>query len=176
MKRRTGIILAAAAALSITAAGMGTARAYFTTYALVRGGFPIKVGDRTEITETFSNWTKHLQITNEAGSEPVYVRAKAFCGDAYTLEYVDESGKWSLGEDGFYYYSDIVNGGETTEELQVKILDVPVDIKDPLEFNVVVVYESTPVQYDADGNPYADWSVTLESFSTGAESETGGGE
>ena len=103
MKKRMCTFLAAAAAAGVLAAGMGTAHAYFTTYVAVRGGFPIEMGDRTEITETFSNWVKHVRIANEAGSEPVYIRAKAFCGSAYDLVYVDESGRWSLGEDGYYY-------------------------------------------------------------------------
>ena len=29
-------------------------------------------------------------------------------------------------------------------------------------FNVIVVYESTPVLYNADGSAYADWSFTLD--------------
>ena len=165
MKKRMCTFLAAAAAAGVLAAGMGTAHAYFTTYVAVRGGFPIEMGDRTEITETFSNWVKHVRIANEAGSEPVYIRAKAFCGSAYDLVYVDESGRWSPGEDGYYYYDGIVNGGEVTEELQVRIENVPEDITDPTSFNVVVVYESTPVRYDEAGNPYADWSMTLDSGS-----------
>ncbi len=36
------------------------------------------------------------------------------------------------------------------------------------EFNVVVVYESTLVLYDKDGNPYADWSNVLTSYEEGA--------
>ena len=29
-------------------------------------------------------------------------------------------------------------------------------------FNVVVIYESTPVMYREDGTPYADWNVVLD--------------
>lgn len=91
-------------------------------------------------------------------SEPVYIRVKAFCGSEYSLVFSDESGKWTPGEDGYYYYSDIVNGGGTTDELLVKIENVPEDVTDADSFNVVVVYESTPVLYREDGTPYADWN------------------
>ena len=47
----------------------------------------------------------------------------------------------------------------------MRIENVPEDITDPTGFNVVVVYESTPVRYDEAGNPYADWSMTLDSGS-----------
>lgn len=170
MKKRMSTFLAVAAVAGVMAAGMGTANAYFTSYVEMVGGFPIEMGDMTEITETFSNWTKYVRISNAAGSEPVYIRARAFCSSAYELVYVDESGRWSLGDDGFYYYDSIVNGGEETAELQVRIENVPEDITEPTSFNVVVVYESTPVRYDEAGNPYADWSRKLDS---GSMDETG---
>ena len=81
----------------------------------------------------------------------MYIRAKAFCGSAYDLVTWMNPADWSLGEDGYYYYDGIVNGGEVTEELQVRIENVPEDITDPASFNVVVVYESTPVRYDEAG-------------------------
>ena len=30
-------------------------------------------------------------------------------------------------------------------------------------FHVAVIYESTPVRYNADGTPYADWDEVLNS-------------
>ena len=48
---------------------------------------------------------------------------------------------------------------EETAVLKIQILHVPEeDVKQGTNFNVVVVYESTPVLYDEDGNPYADWT------------------
>ena len=76
------------------------------------------------------------------------------------MVYSDASGKWTPGEDGYYYYADIVEGGQTTEPLDVKIENIPEDAKD---FNVIVIHESTPVQYDEDGKPYADWNIKLDS-------------
>ena len=70
------------------------------------------------------------------------------------------------GSDGYYYYTPIVNAGETTTILKVLIGNVPEDVKEGDEFNVIVIYETTPVQYREDGTPYADWSVKLTTGTT----------
>ena len=160
--KRLNYVLCAAVLVLVLSMGIGSAWAYFTTYAEARGGYTIELGGKTELREEFSAWTKHVAITNAPDSVPVYIRAKAFCGSQYELVYMDESGKWSPGADGFYYYSDPVAGGETTAELQILIDNVPVDVNTGDSFNVIVVYESTPVQYHADGTPYADWNVVLD--------------
>ena len=49
-----------------------------------------------------------------------------------------------------------------TEELTVTIKNVPEDVEPGTDFNVVVIYESTPVLYDSDGNPYADWTAKVD--------------
>ena len=146
----------------IAGASIRSAWSYFTTYATAKGGYIIHLGDETEITEEYSDWTKKIQIKSEADSEPVYVRAKGFCSE-YDLVY-SGSDKWSPGEGGWYYYSDIVKGGEVTDVLEVQIKDVPkgTDTEEGDNFNVIVVYESTPVLYDSDGNPYADWTKTVD--------------
>ena len=78
--------------------------------------------------------------------------------------------------------ANILNGGESTQDpLIIEINDVPVDEADGAEagdnFNVVVVYESTPVQYDANGDPFADWSIQLDKVTTPEElSQVKGGE
>lgn len=165
MKKRiidTNIFLISLAVVMILSAGIKDAWAYFTTYARAEGGYTIKLGHDTEIEEEFSNWIKKITIHNKDNSEPVYVRVKAFCGKEYQLVYSDASGKWSKKSDGYWYYSDIVYGGKRTEPLSIKIENVPTDITDPAEFNVVVIYESTPVRYDKNGNPYADWSAKTD--------------
>lgn len=164
MKKRS-IFLAALAAVMIAAGSVGSAWAYFTTYAEAQGGYPISLGDETTVEEEEpTDWTKHVFITSKEDSEPVYVRVKAFVGSNYTLTYSDANGKWIPGEDGYYYYVDILEGGQQTEQLDIKIKDIPEDAKD---FNVIVIYETTPVQYDENGNPYkadeADWNIKLDS-------------
>lgn len=129
--------------------------AYFTANTRVKGGYTIHQGATTSIDESFSNWTKHVTITNQKGV-PVYVRARAY--SAFELQY--KGAGWQGREDGWYYYQSPVEEGKTTGALDVKIEKRPV-AEEETSFNVVVVYESTPVQYDASGNPYADWEMDL---------------
>ena len=56
-----------------------------------------------------------------------------------------------------------MNGGEQTDELDIKLSNIPDSAVAGDSFTVVVVYETTPVLYNEDGTPYADWSVTLDS-------------
>jgi hypothetical protein len=120
------------------------------------------------VEETVVNWVKYITITNEGDGQSVYVRATAFAGSQYLLTYSDGSGSWTPGSDGYYYYQDILAPGESSEQLLVRIDNIP---EDAVDFNVVVVYESTPVLYDADGNPYADWDqkVVLSTEEGGVE-------
>lgn len=163
--KHKNIFLAVTACMLILSAGAGSAWAYFTTYVEAGGGYAIQLGSQSTVDETLDSWTKHVTITNDAASGPVYVRTKAFAGSQYPLEYSSESGKWTEGKDGYYYYSDILDSGEAAEVLDIKINDVPAnptESEDGESFNVVVVYESTPVCYKEDGTAYADWSNLLD--------------
>lgn len=168
MKKRN-LRVAAAAASVLTASlvltsGLRNAWAYFTTNTNAEGGHAvILAGEVTTIDEEFSfnDWTKRLVVTNtDETGRSVYVRARAFSGDLYPLAYGGTG--WEAGDDGYYYYGEILDAGGSTQELLVEIQGVPEEVTDPESFNVVVVYETTPVQYDAEGNPYADWQLILE--------------
>lgn len=169
-------VLALAAVCAVASAGIGKTWSYFTTYTEAAGGYPIQLGDRTDITEDFTEWTKHVTIANEPGSEPVYIRAKAFCGSQYTITYSGEGWTWNE-EDGYYYYNYAVEGGKSTESLNLKIDGIPEDPEDLERFNVVVIYESTPVKYHEDGSAYTveetDWDEILD---TGSTESSGGAE
>ncbi len=164
MKRRKLLILGAFALVLVLGTCIGTAWAYFTTYSEAQGGFPLRMSRHREITvdERFSQWTKRISLQSSEDSVPVVVRARVFAPTMLEVTYRDESGKWSLGEDGFYYYSDVLHGGESTEVLFARIGDVPIAPEDGDSFDVVLVYESTFVHYMPDGTPYADWSVRKE--------------
>lgn len=160
------VLLAMTACMLILSAGAGSAWAYFTTYTEARGGYAIQLGSQSTVTETLDRWTKHVTVTNDAASGPVFIRAKAFAGSQYELVYSSGTGKWTEGADGYYYYSDIVEAGGSTEEaLDIRIDNVPDDVKDGDHFDVVVVYESTPVVYK-DGEASADWNAELVTGST----------
>lgn len=172
------VVMIMLVALSAT---VGTTNAYFTTYATAKGSVQVSLNENTEIEEEFGNFTKSLTVTNNGGRD-VYVRAKAFGDSIYPISYSSD-GNWVQGDDGYYYYATnsftfapnkatggiILKAGEsTTPSLNVKINNVPStdDIKNgaivPSEsFNVVLIYETTPVLYD-DGTPYADWNNVLE--------------
>ncbi len=158
--KKTKYLLTLLAAGTILTAGIGQAMAYFTTYVEAEGSFTIKLGDETTIIENFENWEKELIVGNEEGSEPVFIRAKAFYApDTLELTYRGEG--WSKGSDDYYYYNTWLESGEGTKSLYIKIENIPQDVAKGDVFNVIVIYESTPVLYKEDGTPYADWTSEL---------------
>ena len=153
--------LAAAACILAAGATAGSAMAYFTTYAEAEGSQTLSLGMTTTIPgEEVSDWTKHIRVQN-TGDYSCYVRVKVFAGSQLEgrLSFSDESGKWTPGEDGYYYYSDIVPAGGMTEELRVMIDNMDAE----QSFNVIVAQECTLVQYDDSGSPYADWNTIADS-------------
>lgn len=155
---------AAAAIVLIGTTSVPSAMAYFTTYVAAKGGHPVTLGTQTTVEEEVEDMTKHIVLSNTGECE-CYVRVKVFSGSQYTIEFsgaVDEENTpyWSLnGEDGYWYYKDILPVGEKTEELLAKI-EVPEDLKE--SFDIVVIQECTPVLYDESGNPYADWNRKID--------------
>lgn len=153
------LLLAAAAALE-------PALAYFSTYARAQGGLTIALGEETEIYERLSRWTKHISVTSEPGSRPVFVRVKVFWGAACDVSF-DGGGSWTEGADGYWYCSDILYEDAQTPELDIHIDNVPADAEPGDSFSVVVIYETTPALYEADGAARADWSILLDTGTTG---------
>lgn len=183
-------LLTAVAVMLVLSAVMGSAWAYFTTYARAKGGYPIVLGHEEHDDEEFSNWEKKLSITVSKDSRPVYLRARAFYSDDESLlfsdevisdEITDDSGcvhnNWQKNGEWWYYtkligpgYTDAVerneDGSATAKTLHVKIKDVPANENEGAivgdEFNVIIVYEATEVQYDKNGDPLnwkdVDWT------------------
>ena len=156
--KNTKYMLAALAATLVLSLSIVPASAYFTDWTEANGGLPIKVEPTTEVEETFGARKKNVAITN-LGTAPVFIRARA-----YASEQLDVSGEdWTQVGDWYVYGGDApiaVAPDGKTKELTVEIT-FPEGAKKDDEYNVIVVYESTPVQYDAEGNPFADWSYTL---------------
>ena len=168
--RKKNMILALLAVSLVLTGSVGSAWAYFTPYVEAQGGHTISLGDETEVYEDFSAWMKRLVVGIDEDSEPVYVRARAFSGEKYPLSYgveknnefvplPNEDCKWVPNEDGYYYYQDYLyydaedEKTRKTQELQIKINDVPQDVTEK-KFDVVVIYETAPVQYKEDGTAY----------------------
>lgn len=182
MKGTKKTVCTTAIALALVAgASAGSARAYFTTFATAKGGHRITVDTESQITEQFSDWTKRIQLGN-TGTAECYVRARAFAGSAYKLEYTGSAG-WRDGGDGYWYYDEILPVGGSTGTLNVKITLPTVTVEDPAletppphteDFNVVVIQECTAVLYTEDGTPYADWDAKLVTNQDSYEWEGGG--
>ena len=178
MKKKVIGVLAAAAFILVAAAGIGGARAYFTTYVEASGVRPVKLGDKTTIEENYASWEKSIRIANDKdSSQPVYVRAAAFAGEKWLLQGAGTG--WEKKSDGFYYYKDPVWPGKTTEILKVTILDKATGEK-PLEseagsFDVAIVYETTPAVTngeDENGNVLfedANWDWRVSESAEGGE-------
>ena len=175
MKKKLVMVLTAVALISVAAAGIGTASAYFTTFARAYGTQTVKLGDETTIKENYESFKKTVRIdNNKKSATAVYVRAKAFAGsEFYGLTY--EGSGWALQSDGYYHYASPVEPGSSTADLAVKIVDKATG-KDPIvhdghSMNIVIVYETTPAIKDG-GETYqpADWTRTAKEKETGGES------
>ena len=167
LKRKT-IILAFLAVAMVMSMGIAPAFGYFTDYTQANGGLQIGVKPSTDINEWYAESAKHVVVTNAANAtSPVYVRARVFS----SLDYTATGINWGAADsDGWMLYGQPVDPGGKTEELVVNITFPTVQSADAPDgaviddnYNVIVVYESTPVQYDEAGNPYADWSIKLDS-------------
>ena len=167
---RTGLMVAIAVMLVMSAA-MGAAWAYFTTYARAKGSVTLNLGHQEHIDEKFSSWDKTINLTSAEDSRPAYIRVRAFCAE-YELEYKNTD-NWTQDGDWWYYNKTLDPGkslADSGDELTVHIADVPdtgtPGLEDDETFSVIIVYESTDVQYDKDGNEKtalnADWSRKVD--------------
>lgn len=151
---KKALCLAAAGLVLVGGASVGSAYAYFTTYTEASGGVVFEMGaTKTEIHEKVKDGMKIVSIEN-TGDYACYVRVTAFAGSEYTLTYKDGgSGKWTNGGDGYWwYYSDLVQPGETTGTLNIKIpQELLGDVTEDTELNVIVVQECAPESYDENG-------------------------
>jgi len=165
----------AAVTVAVATSTIAPSYAYFTDQSSATGGLVIG-RPTTDIKEFFDHLGKHVVISNNENSVPVFVRARVYAFEEY-LDTIEGNG-WRLNsDDGWYYYRDVLDPKEETEELNVKIKfrtrteiynpdgSIDVDEVDTTgeNFNVVVVYEAVPVQYKADGTlldpEAADWTL-----------------
>ena len=161
------LLIMAAAALALTGTlAVGSAMAYFTTYTTAGGGVTMNMG----FTETIPNETvdkdgKHVTIKN-TGDYDCFVRVKAFA--PMELTYTADPDKWEAKNDGYWHYKEVLPAKKSTStELNISY-KFPEGKDKPEEFNIVVIQECTPVLYDENGNPYADWNhvITTEDSKT----------
>lgn len=151
-------VLSCLALVLVISVHIAPSLSYFTTYVTAQGGYPIRLRMvDTDMTETFVS-EKEITIKN-TGEQDCYVRVRVLAGALIDLNVYGDG--WSaLQADGYYYYSEILKPGETASLLHAGITRKE-GLKDQ-DYNVVVVEECTPVQYDANGQPYADWTMSIK--------------
>lgn len=157
----------AAAALVMTAAlTLEGVSAYFTTYVSAGGSKVVSLGSSTELVDEVVAMIKQISVKNLSGNE-CYVRVRVFYAEETGIKvtYIYDKEKWEYNStDGYWYYQEILPADGTTERLDVKIDTDGLDTDKIDNFNVVVVQECTPVVYDEDGKPTADWNAVYSYY------------
>ena len=181
MKKRRILLALLAMALSAVTA-LPAATAYFTPSTSALGGRTLWLGGGAGIEETYGEWQKTAVISAVAPSQPLYVRARAY--SKFPLSYKGDG--WTDGGDGWWYYEmPLANYQGQPDSLQksagpliICIEEVRLALNEkPAGFEVPVVYETAPVQYNENGErlPCTDpaiWGGTV----VPAGSRQGGGD
>ena len=160
-------LIMAVATLALTGTlAVGSAMAYFTTYSTAGGGVKMNMGfTETVPKEEVDKDGKHITIEN-TGDYNCFVRVKAFAPVEVGRSYNAPYGGWPAGDEGYWYYDDVLPAGKTTEQELNITYKFPEGNDKPEEFNIVVIQECTPVLYKEDGTPYADWNHVITDDST----------
>lgn len=155
--KKNHMILLIAAVLAVLTASVGGALAYFTASSSAMGQRSLSIQKpTTHVEETVVSGTKHVSVVNDENSQPVFVRVRAFCGEEYQLETSSQDENWvEAGE--FWAYRQVLQPGSSTPELLIHIKELPAVNDGEEHFNIVVVEETSPVAYTAQGEPYAVW-------------------
>ena len=173
MKHKT-LLLASVAVALVMAMGIAPAWAYFTDSSTATGYVKVGVTPSTDIHDEFLEGVKHVKVSNaEDASAAVFVRARVFASGVFSTTISGDS--WSGPDgDGWYVYGNAVEPGRETTSLDVAITFPPEKSATAPNgavvgdnYNVVVVYEAVPAQYNPDGTLIYDWTFILD---TGTES------
>lgn len=139
----------------------------------------------TELVEDFhqdsdTEFTKTPRVTNTgSGACLVRIRMSVTPEDVERKYVLDEAGqetgtpyleiggrssKWILREDGYYYYEEVLQPGESTEPLFTTVTVNYDEDRNPwVDFDIVLYHEAVQAQVTADGevitDPDAVWSM-----------------
>ena len=158
-----------------------TSSAYFTTYAIAKGGPWLRIGPtRNKIKDEYTAGRKSVSVQN-VGEYDCYARVVVLAPEwllpfparqgekdsgnyLYVYDPNAQSGAsdvlWRFGGDGYWYYDKILKPGESTPTLMVETswLLMTKELEEQMKTcDVVIVDEFTMVRYDENGNPWADW-------------------
>jgi hypothetical protein len=133
------------------------AGAYFTATDTSSAALQVNINPVPDIEEEWDAGVKNVTITNsKEATADVYVRARAYSVPDATITATG----WTKDGDWYVYDGILKPGDSTAKGSFLAKVEWPVDPKEKDEHNVIVVYEATPVQYDASGNAMApDWDL-----------------
>lgn len=109
-----------------------------------------------EVKTTIDGATKNIYVTNIWDND-IFIRTKAFVPIDYDFYMSNDNGNWSLGSDEYWYYSGIINPNQKTDILKMIIERNNITGEEVDATNTSIIIEATPVLYDENGNPFADW-------------------
>ena len=157
MKKKSLLAALLAAALTLSVS-VGSALAYFSAYTVAGGERALALVPVTTITETQVDENMKKVVVTNTGGAPCFVRVLAFPGGGVTLGGEGGNGWRARNNEGYWLYVPVLAPGEASGELEIPIGGLPADG----EFNIAVVYESTPAIYDGEtGEYYTDWSLDV---------------
>lgn len=161
------------AAVMVLCAAVGPSASYFTTYVTAEGGYTLRLRDVRVIPHEEVDFNvKSITIQNigRAGDPACYVRARVVSGSQVPVTL--SGAGWSQAGDGYWYYSGVLQPGESTGVLRAEIaLPEPQQtspIPEGTTIDVVVLSECAKVLYDDAGAPkpngpdYEGWSLTAK--------------
>ena len=133
LNRNHRILVCAAFAATLIVCGVSVkpTLAYFTTYATAKGGISVDIGPTTDVKEKFKDWKKTIEIEN-TGKADCFVRVKVIAASQFDIQ--ASGSNWSLSDDGYWYYSQVVPVGGKTEPI---VAAITVSEKVKTSFNVV---------------------------------------
>lgn len=172
-KRKTLLIAAALLMLSVVA--VKPAMAYLTDTHTSNGAASVYLEDKKIVIipkERIEDNIKVISVEN-TGELSVYARVKVITGRTHSLEFDKDKSdsKWSYNSsDGYYYYSELLEVGETTKDLYVKVSP---GTSAEEKFNVIVVAEAArPIS----GGNAGDWDGEIaKETSSGNPTQNEGG-
>ena len=166
MKKKSILIVLAVLLVFIAVTPIRESLAYFTAYDEAEGNGTVDLVWSTTIVESFPyDRDKNITILN-TGETPVIVRVQVFSGE-FAATYSVEDGKWIQEDDGWWYYSEILEPGDESSALYAK---VNLETAPDYDFNIVVVHESSRVFYVDGTNTIATpegWTYVPDAATSG---------
>lgn len=162
--RRSLTVLLTLALLLATTIGLTVA--YFSDTDTADGKAAVVLKQETTVDEG-DGPDKQIAITNSNDGSSVVIRLQVFGPDEPIMTVtLPDNGKWKKGADGWYYYTEVLDAGETTEgKVVAKIKDdLTAEEKAILgdNFNVTVAHEARIAMYNGDAvKTPADWDQSI---------------